>query len=56
MQNDPKYENVILDIDEFFLIKGLKKQNHLILKKIVLDVGIGFGKTLEHNLLLLKKI
>jgi len=53
MQENPAYDNVVLEVDEFFKDK-IKKAKSFGIKKIVLDVGIGFGKTLEHNLLLVK--
>ncbi len=57
MQNDPRYDNVIKEILSFFE----KKLNQLVRAglpedRIVLDPGIGFGKTLEHNLEILKNI
>jgi dihydropteroate synthase len=57
MQVNPKYENVLLDIYDFFeeKIKMLKK-NGIKHNKILLDPGIGFGKNLKHNLKLLKNI
>ncbi|MCT7585311.1 dihydropteroate synthase [Aliarcobacter butzleri] len=55
MQEDPFYEDVIIEIDDFFT-KRLEKVKSFGVKDIVLDVGIGFGKTLEHNLLLLKNL
>ncbi len=55
MQNNPFYEDVIIEIDDFFT-KRLEKVKSFGVKDIVLDVGIGFGKTLEHNLLLLKNL
>lgn len=55
MQKDPKYENVILDIDTFFG-QRVEKAKSFGIKDIVLDVGIGFGKTLKHNLLLLQNL
>lgn len=55
MQNDPKYENIILDIDTFFNQRIEKALNYGI-SDMVLDVGIGFGKTLDHNLKLLKNL
>lgn len=55
MQNNPFYEDVIVEIDDFFT-KRLEKVKSFGVKDIVLDVGIGFGKTLEHNLLLLKNL
>ncbi|WP_024955358.1 dihydropteroate synthase [Sulfurospirillum arcachonense] len=53
MQKNPQYNNVILEVDAFFEERIQKAQSFGI-KKIILDVGIGFGKTLEHNLLLIK--
>ena len=53
MQLKPKYENVLLDIYDFF--EGNIKNNFKD-KKIILDPGIGFGKTLKHNLTLISKI
>jgi len=55
MQNNPTYENVTTQVDDFFA-KQINKCQELRLNKsdIILDVGIGFGKTLEHNLELLK--
>lgn len=55
MQNNPTYENVILEIDTY-LKNQIQKAQSFGIKDIVLDVGIGFGKTLEHNLLLLKNL
>ena len=53
MQKNPKYKNVLLDIYDFFEnnIKQKFKNN-----KIIVDPGIGFGKTLKHNLTLISKI
>ena len=53
MQKNPKYKNVLLDIYDFFEKSINKKFKD---KKIVLDPGIGFGKTLKHNLTLISKI
>ncbi|MEW5691954.1 MAG: dihydropteroate synthase [Candidatus Hydrogenedentota bacterium] len=57
MQINPLYKDVILEVKNFLINKakeltdrGLEKE------KILLDVGIGFGKTLEHNLELLRNI
>lgn len=55
MQQEPFYKNVILEIDEY-LKNQIEKAQSFGIKDIVLDVGIGFGKTLEHNLLLLKNL
>ena len=57
MQNKPKYNNVLLDIYDFFekKIKQLKK-NGIKHNNIILDPGIGFGKNLKHNMSLISKI
>ena len=53
MQNNPKYQNVLLDIYDYFE-NGIN--NKFKDKKIILDPGIGFGKTLKHNLTLISNI
>ncbi len=53
MQNNPKYENILSDIYTFFQQRVAKAESFGV-KDIILDVGIGFGKTLEHNLMLIK--
>lgn len=53
MQKEPVYENVILAVDAFFQ-ERIAKAKEFGISKIVLDVGIGFGKSLTHNLQLLK--
>ncbi|MCK5294960.1 MAG: dihydropteroate synthase [Arcobacteraceae bacterium] len=55
MQKNPQYEDVILDIDQFFK-QRIQKALDFGIKNIILDVGIGFGKTLEHNLILLNNL
>ena len=56
MQIKPKYNHVLLDIYDFFEkeIERFKKLKHH--QKIILDPGIGFGKNLKHNLMILNKI
>ena len=53
MQINPNYENVLLDIYDFF---EENIENKFSDRKIILDPGIGFGKTLKHNLTLISKI
>ena len=53
MQKNPKYNHVLLDIFDFFEENIYKKFDN---KKIILDPGIGFGKNLKHNLILISKI
>jgi len=56
MQINPQYNHVLLDIYDFFEneITKLKKDKYS--KQIILDPGIGFGKNLKHNLMILNKI
>lgn len=57
MQTEPKYKNVVSEVLEFLLERAKRAEAVGISKeKIFIDPGIGFGKTLEHNLLLLKNI
>ena len=55
MQIAPKYNDLIGEISDFFEQK-IVLARELGAKKIVLDVGIGFGKTAEQNLLLIKHL
>ena len=57
MQKNPVYADVMVEVSEFFEeritkceLLGMKRED------IILDVGIGFGKTLEHNLILLRNM
>jgi dihydropteroate synthase len=55
MQQQPKYDDVVTDVADF-----LRQRSRVCIdagidrNKIVLDPGFGFGKTLQHNLDLLK--
>ncbi|MUM76864.1 dihydropteroate synthase [Pseudodesulfovibrio sp. F-1] len=57
MQDTPRYADVVEDIMAFFE-KRLERLDllGLPLNRVVLDPGIGFGKTLEHNLAILRNI
>ena len=55
MQISPSYGDLIYEIDEFFA-KNLEKISQIGLKNVILDIGIGFGKTAEQNLLLIKHL
>src|SRR4051795_10090585 len=57
MQNDPRYEDVVSDVKAFLearmafaVAEGVPEE------RIQLDPGIGFGKTLQHNLVLLARL
>jgi dihydropteroate synthase len=57
MQLDPRYDDVVAEVREFFFqrIQRLKDCGigH---EQLIFDPGIGFGKTLEHNLELLRAL
>ena len=57
MQQNPTYADVVVEVMEFLQERidaaeaaGIERHN------IIVDPGFGFGKTLEHNLLLLKSL
>jgi dihydropteroate synthase len=57
MQDDPRYDDVVDDVVAFLeerltaaVAAGVREE------QVLLDPGIGFGKTLEHNLLLLRHL
>lgn len=57
MQVKPQYENVIEEIVTFFKERlAWLEENGVDPKRITLDPGIGFGKTLNHNLSILKHL
>ena len=55
MQDNPTYDNILDEVYEFFE-KRIQKAKSYNIQDLVLDVGIGFGKTLEHNLILIKNL
>lgn len=57
MQQDPVYQDVVAEIGAFFADR-LAQLNRcgVPAEQIILDPGIGFGKTLEHNLQVLGKL
>jgi dihydropteroate synthase len=57
MQRNPRYENVVAEVGDFFrqsftraVTCGIDPMN------VAFDPGIGFGKSVAHNMLLLKNI
>jgi dihydropteroate synthase len=57
MQIEPKYKDVVGEVRQFLLERAERAEQFGIDKsKIFIDPGIGFGKTTEHNLLLLRHI
>ena len=55
MQDNPHYEDVLNDVYQFFE-ERIAKAERFGIEDIVLDVGIGFGKTLQDNMALLKNL
>ena len=54
MQEAPQYDNVVNDVEAFFISRMTRWNDWgMALEQVVLDPGIGFGKTVEHNLALL---
>lgn len=57
MQEKPSYSNVVSDVYQYLQQRIRVCETHRIDENmLVCDPGIGFGKTLEHNLLLLRNI
>lgn len=57
MQIEPRYEDVAGEVCQYLLERAKRAERFGIDKsKIFIDPGIGFGKTVEHNLLLLRSI
>ena len=55
MQNNPRYKDVLEDVYNF-LDNRVQKAQSFGVEDIILDVGIGFGKTLQDNLKLIKHL
>jgi dihydropteroate synthase len=55
MQNNPTYEDVTKDLIYFFSDK-IDQLHRLNVSDIIIDVGFGFGKTIEHNFQLLRNM
>ncbi len=53
MQDNPKYDNVVEEVDQFF-IHHIEKFKQVGKENIILDPGFGFGKNLDHNFQLLQ--
>lgn len=57
MQNNPRYEDIVDDVHHFLKgrIQAAVAQG-IAFERIVIDPGFGFGKTLQHNLSLLRRL
>ena len=56
MQADPQYDDVVAEVHRFLVQRLFAAEMAGIAKKnLIVDLGFGFGKTLEHNLTLLAR-
>ena len=56
MQQRPAYEDVVVEVSDFLRERAAQLRAHgVAAQRIVLDPGIGFGKSVEHNLALLRR-
>ncbi|MCC6866246.1 MAG: dihydropteroate synthase [Ignavibacteria bacterium] len=55
MQIDPQYNDVVAEVIQYFE-NAAWKANVAGIKQVIFDPGIGFGKTVEHNLKLIKNL
>ncbi len=55
MQKNPEYDNVVKEMMYYFSEK-VQRMRDLGAKDIIIDPGFGFGKTLEHNYMLMNKL
>jgi dihydropteroate synthase len=55
MQENPVYDDVVKEVHTFLWERVTEAEKHGI-TKIIIDPGIGFGKTFEHNLTLIKEL
>jgi len=57
MQDEPEYDDVVSEVLDFLVARGKRVQKFGIAREMIfIDPGIGFGKTTEHNLELLRNI
>ena len=57
MQRDPKYKDVVNEVRTWLEKKARKAEAQgVAAERIIIDPGIGFGKTTAHNLQLLKRL
>jgi dihydropteroate synthase len=57
MQADPQYDDVVADIKRFLADRIFACElSGIARKRLLIDPGFGFGKTLEHNLALLREL
>jgi dihydropteroate synthase len=55
MQREPSYDDVVGEVRDFLAARAAWAEEKGV-RQVIVDPGIGFGKTLEHNLALLNNI
>lgn len=55
MQDDPAYDDLIGELNAFFR-EALRRAEKAGIAQVILDPGIGFGKTAEHNLEIIARL
>lgn len=55
MQENPSYGDVVSDVKDFLAGRALEAERYGV-RQVVIDPGIGFGKTLAHNMTLLRRL
>ena len=55
MQDNPQYENITKEVLDYFIEK-INTCRQAGIKDVIVDLGFGFGKTIEHNYQLLKSL
>jgi dihydropteroate synthase len=57
MQDNPHYEDVVSDVKAFLEDRlAFAVSEGMAQERVLLDPGIGFGKTIDHNLQLLRRL
>jgi dihydropteroate synthase len=57
MQRDPRYADVVADVRDFLAARlAAAERAGIDPERVALDPGFGFGKTVEHNLVLLRRL
>jgi len=57
MQRDPRYQDVVSEVSDYLTGRiAAARAAGIAHERIVADPGFGFGKTLAHNLALLKRL
>jgi dihydropteroate synthase len=57
MQQNPQYKDVVSEIMDYFVERiGYAEQSGIGREKIIIDPGIGFGKSVNHNITIMRNL